>query len=162
MPMAKKTEPQNHPIDDFKGLWQQAMAQLGAGKNAAPIIAQLESALNGLHKMLGEASRLYDIACSANNAAGYRAAPAKGEQVSVRKKRLTQDERSRAIKQVAGEVAARYGGEVNVRLVADAIKERGIDLDTPVPGTMIGNVLNKSDAWKRLDRGIYKIVGGPG
>lgn len=40
--------------------------------------------------------------------------------------------------------------------MADAVAGKGVDLNTPVPGTMIGNVLNKSADWVRVEKGIFQ------
>jgi hypothetical protein len=55
-------------------------------------------------------------------------------------------------------LAAASGGRVDLKGVAEAVIANGFDLGTRVPGTMIGNVLNKSSSWKRLHKGAYEHV----
>lgn len=68
-------------------------------------------------------------------------------------------ERSPVIKEYARQVAKANGGKASTDAVAAAIKQAGYDLETPVPGTMIGNVLNKDEDWERVSKGIFEYVG---
>lgn len=68
-------------------------------------------------------------------------------------------ERSAKIKEKAKAVAEANGGKASVDEVAKAMTDAGYDLETPVPGTMIGNVLNKDENWKRLEKGVFQYVG---
>jgi len=89
---------------------------------------------------------------------------AKGDQPASKKLNLKKRkfpgrvERSAAIKKAAEQIAKANSGKTNTDDVAKAIEASGYDLDTDVPGTMIGNVLNKDVRWKRLERGIFELV----
>ena len=79
-----------------------------------------------------------------------------GDQPSVvapmpRGRKLSQAERSVLIKNVAKAIMG-SPPEVHVRDVAKAIADEGIDIGVRVPGTAVGNVLNKSPDWKRVTR----------
>ena len=74
------------------------------------------------------------------------------------KKLPTKAERSEAIRYAATKLAAINGGRVDLKAVETAVRVNGFDLGTKVPGTMIGNVLNKSRDWKRLHKGAYQYL----
>lgn len=134
------------------------MAQIGAGKNAQEAIGELSSALGRLARQFHEAENLFGIANAANIASGTKQT-VHPQLIAPRKKKLDQSERSEVIKKVATDLALDSEGAVNIRKVAEAIVARGIDLNTPVPGTMIGNVLNKSPDWERVEKGIFQHKG---
>jgi hypothetical protein len=159
--MSKKTPEDS--LTMYREIWKKAMSQVGAGQSARDAIVELANELGRLQKQVTEAENLFRIAQSAEEAASVHK-PAKAGAAPVipprRGHRLSQAERSAIIKEIAREVAVARGGEVNVRDVADAVNKKGVELNTPVPGTMIGNVLNKSSNWRRLDKGIYQFVAG--
>jgi hypothetical protein len=159
--MKKKTATED-TLTMYREIWKRAMSQVGAGESAKDAIGELANELGRLQQQISEAENLFRIAQSAEEAAGPKHGSAKAAQAPLipprRGRRLSQAERSSTIKKVAAEVAAAAGGEVNVKAVADAVKAQGVDLNTSVPGTMIGNVLNKSTDWHRVDRGVYQYV----
>jgi hypothetical protein len=159
--MNKKTSPNEDLLAPYRELWRRAMAQIGAGKNAQEAIGELSSALGLLAKQFHEAENLFGIANAANMASGATPPPNTERPLIIppRRKKLTQSERSEIIKKTATDLALDSGEAVNIRKVADAIAARGIDLNTPVPGTMIGNVLNKSPNWERIEKGVFQHKG---
>ena len=72
---------------------------------------------------------------------------------------LTQIERSALVKDTARALAKANSGKTKIADVRKAIEAEGIDLGTSVPGTLIANVLIKSDDWVRLDDGGFQYVG---
>ena len=68
-------------------------------------------------------------------------------------------QRSPVIKEYAQLVAKANSGKASTDAVAEALRKDGYDLETSVPGTMIGNVLNKDENWERLEKGVFKYVG---
>jgi hypothetical protein len=156
-----KNSPPEQTLVMYRELWKKAIAQVGAGQSARETIDEMAKELGRLQREVAIAENLFRIAQSAEEAAAVH----KGTNASPpviapgRGHKLSQAERSSVIKKVAREVALARGGEVNVRDVADAVKEKGIDLDTDVPGTMIGNVLLKSSDWNRMYKGHFRYVG---
>lgn len=161
-PMRKPTI-QNAALDAARTIWQQVMADIGAGRSAQDKLAQLSASVQALRQTVIEAEKLYEIALAAESAAGGRApnAPAPAPRTGKLKTLESKAQRSAVIRQAAARLAARSGGRVDLDGVGDAVIADGFDLDTPVPGTMIGNVLNKSPDWKRLHKGAYEYVGRP-
>jgi len=157
----KKAALQNSALQACRAIWQQAMAEIGAGRSAQEPLAQLSTALQALRQTVIEAERLYEIAIAAESASsGKSPAPTAPMQPAGRLKKLrTKAERSETIRHVAAKLAAASGGRVDLRGVAQAVLAEGFDLGTSVPGTMIGNVLNKSSDWRRLHKGAYEHVG---
>ena len=85
--------------------------------------------------------------------------PAKEKSVQVippRLRRLTQVDRSILIKKCAAGLAEKNGGKVNISAVEDEIKAVGYDINTKVPGTVIANVLMKTQGWKRVGTGVFQ------
>lgn len=152
--------------------WQKAMKAMGDGKNASEAMGQLLSQLKMLEQVLVEGRQLYGMLMQANQIAMSAATPATGEvkvliqprqpALVVRKlqKVETKAERSQLIRAVARELAMKdTKRRVSFAEIGDGVVEKGFDLDTKILGTMIGNVLNKSEDWKRLDLGVYEYVG---
>lgn len=157
----KKAALQNVALEACRTIWQQVMAEIGAGKSAQEPLAELSAALRALRQTVTEAERLYEIAIAAESASGGKApAPKASVPPPGRLKKLhTKADRSEAIRYAAAKLAAANGGRVDLKGVAEAVAANGFDLGTRVPGTMIGNVLNKSSSWKRLHKGAYEHIG---
>lgn len=76
------------------------------------------------------------------------------------KRVIPKEERSVLIKQYAHEAARQAANQtITLQAVVDQLEADGIDLGTDVPGTAIGNVLFKSNDWRRIERGIFQYVG---
>jgi hypothetical protein len=155
----KKAALQSNALEACRTIWQQVMAEIGAGRSAQQPLTELSAAIRTLRQTVGEAERLYEIALAAESASGGKSPPPKQAQPPGRLKKLhTKADRSEAIRYAAAKLAANNGGRVDLKGVAEAVIANGFDLDTRVPGTMIGNVLNKSASWKRLHKGAYEQV----
>jgi hypothetical protein len=156
----KKAALQNSALEACKTIWQQVMAEIGAGRSAQQPLIELSTAIRTLRQTVGEAERLYEIALAAESASGGKSLAPKPAQPTGRLKKLPKKaERSEVIRNVAAKLAAENGGRVDLKGVAEAVIAEGYDLGTRMPGTMIGNVLNKSVSWKRLHKGAYEHVG---
>ena len=79
-----------------------------------------------------------------------------------RLKTIPKEERSERIKKFAVNIAMSNSGKASTEQVAEEIAKAGLTLGTPVPGTVIGNVLYKDTPnWERIDKGVFKYVGLP-
>lgn len=162
--MKKKPHLKDDPLAEFRAIWRRVMAQVGAHKDASQLINdELTPALRDMTNALHEATELVQIAARANSMMNPQkpslaALEEQGVLAPPRSRKLSQSERSAIIKQVAKQIMG-SPPEVHVREVAKAIADQGIDLGTSVPGTAIGNVLNKSPDWKRVTKGVFAYVG---
>ena len=85
--------------------------------------------------------------------------PAPKSKAKAKKLRKIPDgERSELIKKYAEGVATGNSGKASIADVARAIEADGLDLGTSIPGTVIANVLFKSDRWERVEKGIFRYL----
>lgn len=76
--------------------------------------------------------------------------------------RMNKADQGDLIRRFAYEMAKEKGGRVVVSELTTRIQNAGHKLDSKSPGTTVGNVLfrSKNEEWERIDKGVFKYVGG--
>ena len=152
--MKKTTALKHDPLADSRTFGVGYGAQ-GAGEASRILENELLPAYRAVSAALNEATELMQIAVRASKVMNpdRDGGALQGDQPSV----VAPMPRGRKLSQAGAASSSRTWRkpscgsppEVHVRDVAKAIADEGIDIGVRVPGTAVGNVLNKSPDWKR-------------